>query len=112
MNYRHAFHAGNFADVFKHAFLMMALETLRAKDKPFVVVDTHAGIGLYDLAGTQAGKTGEWEQGIGRLIARAAADTASIPLPQSRFTVAPGTVSGRPASKSAMRATLRLSSPA
>lgn len=70
MNYRHAFHAGNFADVFKHAFLMMALETLRAKDKPFVVVDTHAGIGLYDLAGTEAGKTGEWEQGIGRLIGR------------------------------------------
>lgn len=70
MNYRHAFHAGNFADVFKHAFLMIALETLCAKDKPFVVVDTHAGIGLYDLKGIQAGKTGEWEQGIGRLLAR------------------------------------------
>jgi 23S rRNA (adenine2030-N6)-methyltransferase len=67
MNYRHAFHAGSFADVMKHALLVRALCHLRAKDKPFRVVDTHAGIGLYDLAGEEAGRTLEWQAGVGRL---------------------------------------------
>ncbi len=67
MNYRHAYHAGNFADVVKHALLVRILTYLRLKDKPFRVIDTHAGIGLYDLAGEEAGKTGEWVDGIGRL---------------------------------------------
>lgn len=68
MNYRHAYHAGNFADVVKHAVLARIVEHLKRKDKAFRVVDTHAGIGLYDLSGTEAGKTGEWKDGIGRLI--------------------------------------------
>jgi len=68
MNYRHAFHAGNFADVFKHAILSVALEILAAKDKPFVVIDTHAGAGRYDLSDARAQRTGEWRGGIGRLL--------------------------------------------
>jgi len=67
MNYRHAYHAGNHADVLKHAVLTRILERLKGKDKPFRVVDAHAGIGVYDLAGLEAGKTGEWEGGIGRM---------------------------------------------
>jgi 23S rRNA (adenine2030-N6)-methyltransferase len=67
LNYRHAYHAGNFADVFKHIMLVLVLDHLRQKDKPFFALDSHAGIGLYDLEGAEAGKTGEAEQGIGRL---------------------------------------------
>ena len=67
MNYRHAFHAGNHADVLKHAVLCRLLALMARKDKPFAYLDSHAGVGLYDLAGEQAGKTGEWLQGIGRL---------------------------------------------
>ena len=69
MNYRHAFHAGNFADVLKHAVLARILAHLAMKDAPFRVIDTHSGIGLYDLAGDEAEKTGEWRSGIGRLRA-------------------------------------------
>ena len=69
MNYRHAFHAGNFADVLKHAVLARILVHLAAKPAPFRVLDTHAGIGLYDLAGPQADRTGEWRDGIGRILA-------------------------------------------
>lgn len=67
MNYRHAFHAGNFADVMKHALLVRILVYLQRKETPFRVIDTHAGIGFYDLAGDEAGRTGEWTEGIGRL---------------------------------------------
>jgi 23S rRNA (adenine2030-N6)-methyltransferase len=67
MNYRHAYHAGNFADVFKHIVLVMVLDYLRQKDKPFFALDTHAGIGLYDLESVEAQKTKEAEAGIGRL---------------------------------------------
>lgn len=69
MNYRHAFHAGNFADVFKHAALCLLLDHLSGKDKPFAVIDTHAGPGRYDLEGEQALRTGEAAAGIGRLAA-------------------------------------------
>ncbi|MCC0030105.1 MAG: 23S rRNA (adenine(2030)-N(6))-methyltransferase RlmJ [Brucellaceae bacterium] len=69
MNYRHAYHAGNFADVFKHIVLMRVIEYLKGKDKAFRVIDTHAGPGLYDLGGEEAGKTGEWHEGIARLLA-------------------------------------------
>lgn len=62
MNYRHRYHAGNVADVFKHVVLLRLLEALRAKDAPFCVIDTHAGSGLYRLTAP-----GEYEQGIGRL---------------------------------------------
>jgi len=68
MNYRHAFHAGNFADVLKHATLARILMHLGEKPAPFRVLDTHAGAGLYDLAGAEAERTGEWRLGIGRLI--------------------------------------------
>jgi 23S rRNA (adenine2030-N6)-methyltransferase len=67
MNYRHAYHAGNFADVLKHAVLALVIEHLKLKPSPFRVIDTHAGAGVYDLAGGEAAKTGEWRDGIGRL---------------------------------------------
>jgi 23S rRNA (adenine2030-N6)-methyltransferase len=67
MNYRHAFHAGNFADVFKHSILALLLEKLKAKDTAFRVIDTHAGVGLYDLTSSESSRTGEWHQGIGRI---------------------------------------------
>lgn len=69
MNYRHAYHAGNFADVVKHAVLALVIEHMKLKPAPFRVIDTHAGIGLYDLASEPAQKTGEWREGIGRVIA-------------------------------------------
>jgi 23S rRNA (adenine2030-N6)-methyltransferase len=68
MNYRHAFHAGNFADVLKHAVLCRVLTHLIAKNNPFRAIETHAGAGAYDLAGEAASRTQEWRQGIGRLI--------------------------------------------
>jgi 23S rRNA (adenine2030-N6)-methyltransferase len=67
MNYRHAFHAGNFADVVKHAVLCRILVHLGAKPGAFRVLDTHAGAGLYDLTGPEAGRSGEWRDGIARL---------------------------------------------
>ena len=67
MNYRHAFHAGNFADVVKHVALVAVLLHLKKKEKPFRVIDTHAGAGLYDLAGGAAQRTGEAEGGVARL---------------------------------------------
>lgn len=68
MNYRHAYHAGNFADVLKHAVLARLVEYLKNKEKPFRVIDTHAGRGLYDLSSPEAQKTGEWLKGIGLLL--------------------------------------------
>jgi len=68
--YRHQFHAGNFADVFKHALLARLLGAIVAKDKPFFYLDTHAGIGLYDLAHPWARKNAEFRDGIGRLWER------------------------------------------
>jgi 23S rRNA (adenine2030-N6)-methyltransferase len=67
MNYRHAYHAGNFADVLKHAVLALAIERLKLKPAAFRVLDTHAGIGVYDLAADAAARTGEWRGGIGKL---------------------------------------------
>lgn len=68
MNYRHAFHAGNHTEVFKHAVLTRLLLHLLKKPKPFMVLDTHAGIGAYDLAADEASRTGEAADGIGRVI--------------------------------------------
>jgi 23S rRNA (adenine2030-N6)-methyltransferase len=68
MNYRHAYHAGNFADVIKHVALTRIVEYLKRKDKAFRVIDTHAGVGVYDLSSTEAQKTGEWRDGIGKLL--------------------------------------------
>lgn len=67
MNYRHGYHAGNFADVIKHIALIAILAHLKKKDTGFSVIDSHAGRGLYDLSGTEAAKTGEAAAGIGRL---------------------------------------------
>ncbi|MDY6963195.1 MAG: 23S rRNA (adenine(2030)-N(6))-methyltransferase RlmJ, partial [Pseudomonadota bacterium] len=69
MNYRHIYHAGNFADVLKHAVLSRLVVYMQKKDKAFRMLDTHAGIGLYDLSSEEAQKTGEWRDGIGRLMA-------------------------------------------
>lgn len=68
MNYRHAYHAGNFADVFKHVALIGLLESFRHKATPFCYLDTHAGRGLYDLGGVPALKTREATTGISRLF--------------------------------------------
>jgi 23S rRNA (adenine2030-N6)-methyltransferase len=72
MNYRHIYHAGNFADVFKHTVLALLLKALNAKDKPYCYLETHAGAGRYDLESEAASKTGEWHNGIGRLWPRLA----------------------------------------
>lgn len=69
MNYRHAYHAGNFADVLKHTVLTRCLVHLKEKPAPFRVIDTHAGIGLYDLGGDAARRTGEAQTGIAKLEA-------------------------------------------
>jgi 23S rRNA (adenine2030-N6)-methyltransferase len=74
MNYRHAFHAGNHADVLKHIALLALCDALTAKPAPLFALDTHAGAGLYALAGEEAGRTGEAADGIGRLLAAPPAD--------------------------------------
>lgn len=68
MNYRHAYHAGNFADVVKHVVLIMLVEHLKKKSAPFFYLDTHAGRGLYDLSEAQAQRSGEYKGGIGRVL--------------------------------------------
>ncbi len=68
MNYRHHFHAGNFADVMKHTLLLALLKRLNQKDKPYHYIDTHAGAGLYDLSQAEAQKSGEYLSGIHRLM--------------------------------------------
>jgi 23S rRNA (adenine2030-N6)-methyltransferase len=82
MNYRHDFHAGNFADVFKHIFLSRILLHLGAKPTPFRYIETHAGSGIYDLLSPEAGKTAEWRGGIGKLMAAA-------PPPEVRQLIEP-----------------------
>lgn len=67
MNYRHAFHAGNFADVHKHVVLLALIERLKQKPKPFFYLDTHAGRGWYDLRSLEATRGNEFQEGIGRL---------------------------------------------
>jgi 23S rRNA (adenine2030-N6)-methyltransferase len=68
MNYRHIYHAGNFADVAKHVGLVYCLDAMKRKDAPFFVLDTHAGRGYYDLHGAESQKSGEAERGIQRLL--------------------------------------------
>ena len=70
MNYRHAFHAGNFADCFKHALLVWLLRAMQRKPAAMLMLDTHAGIGAYDLSATPAERTGEARAGILRLLAQ------------------------------------------
>lgn len=68
MNYRHSYHAGNFADVVKHVTLIALIATFEKKPTPFCYIDTHAGIGYYDLSSTSAGKSKEYEGGIEKII--------------------------------------------
>jgi 23S rRNA (adenine2030-N6)-methyltransferase len=82
MNYRHAYHAGNFGDVLKHAVLALVIQHLKRKPAPFRIVDTHAGSGRYALDSEAAAKTAEWEGGIGRILGAGAA-----PLPPSVATL-------------------------
>lgn len=79
MNYRHAYHAGCFSDVFKHAALALVLEYLKAKDKPFCVIDSHAGVGRYDLTAEAPRKTGEFLAGVARTIDAADRPAALAP---------------------------------
>ena len=75
MNYQHAFHAGNFADVHKHAVLARILDYLKRKPAAFRIIDTHAGAGRYDLHGPEPKRSGEWRDGIGKIW--------RAPLPQA-----------------------------
>jgi 23S rRNA (adenine2030-N6)-methyltransferase len=77
MNYRHAFHAGNFADVIKHIVLARILTYLHEKPAAFRVIDTHAGAGLYDLTGDEAMRSGEWRTGIARLMQARLSDSVA-----------------------------------
>ena len=75
MNYKHIYHAGNFADVAKHVALMYCIGALRRKDAAFFVLDSHAGRGYYDLQAAEAHKSGEAERGIQRLIETSIGET-------------------------------------
>ena len=83
MNYRHAFHAGNFADLVKHAALLSMLRELTKGAQPLTVIDTHGGAGTYDLTGDMAVRSGEAAEGIGRLMADAGAPKGLRPLKQA-----------------------------
>lgn len=88
MNYRHAFHAGSAADVVKHAVLARSIAYLTGKTAPFRYIDTHAGIGLYDLVSEEAQRTGEWRGGIGRLTGTRLGDAAESVLAPYRAALA------------------------
>ncbi|WP_421935848.1 23S rRNA (adenine(2030)-N(6))-methyltransferase RlmJ [Phenylobacterium sp.] len=83
MNYRHAFHAGNFADLVKHAGLLRLLAELTASGGPLTVIDTHAGRGLYDLGGAEAKRSGEAEAGALKLRTASDAPPEIAPLRQA-----------------------------
>jgi 23S rRNA (adenine2030-N6)-methyltransferase len=85
MNYRHAYHAGNFADVLKHAVLVLCIEHMKRKEAGFRVIDTHAGPGRYRLLEGDAAKTGEWKLGIGRLMG---AEADPLPEPVAKILAA------------------------
>jgi len=102
MNYRHAFHAGNFADCFKHALLVWMLRALLRKPTPIHVLDTHAGVGRYDLETGPAQRTGEWWDGIGRLTA-----VAQPPEPLADYLRLVRTLGLYPGSPALVRALLR-----
>ena len=96
INYRHAFHAGNFADVLKHAVLARILVYLTRKESPFRFIDTHAGAGRYDLMGEEAKRSPEWRDGIARVLtARPPAAVAELLRPYLQ-AVGPHDSEGRP----------------
>jgi 23S rRNA (adenine2030-N6)-methyltransferase len=112
VNYRHHYHAGNFADVFKHAILARMIERLKEKDRPFVVVDSHAGAGRYDLAADSALRTGEYRAGILKLLADPGPDPVLKPYLDVIRRFNPGLAAGArlatyPGSPAIARAMLR-----
>jgi 23S rRNA (adenine2030-N6)-methyltransferase len=92
MNYRHAYHAGNFADVLKHVVLIMLVEHLKKKPAPFFYLDTHAGRGLYDLSEAQAQRSGEYKSGVGRVLD---APAATLPPEVSAYAALVRASAGR-----------------
>ncbi|MFN3077405.1 MAG: 23S rRNA (adenine(2030)-N(6))-methyltransferase RlmJ [Alphaproteobacteria bacterium] len=96
MNYRHHYHAGNFADVFKHAVLASILTYQQRKEKPLCVLDTHAGPGLYDLSGIEAQRTGEFRDGIFRILDEADPPADMAPYLDGIRSVGPGYYPGSP----------------
>ncbi|MGB6638522.1 MAG: 23S rRNA (adenine(2030)-N(6))-methyltransferase RlmJ [Bradyrhizobium sp.] len=112
MNYRHAFHAGNFADVIKHFVLVRILLHLQEKNPAFRVIDTHAGAGVYDLAGEEAERGGEWLTGIARIMQARFSENA-LPLIKPyldivrAFNPQPGQLTAYPGSPLLARALLR-----
>ena len=112
MNYRHAFHAGNFADVIKHIVLVRILLHLQEKNAAFRVIDTHAGAGVYDLAGEEAERSGEWLSGIARILqARFSENVLPLIMPYldivRAFNPQPGQLKTYPGSPLIARALLR-----
>jgi len=111
MNYRHAFHAGGFADVIKHIVLVRILTYLQEKPAAFRVLDTHAGAGLYDLTGEEAQRGGEWLTGIARVMqARFSEAALALVAPYLDIVRAfnpPGTLKAYPGSPLIARALLR-----
>ncbi len=111
LNYRHAFHAGNFADVHKHAVLTRILRYLCEKPAAFRVIDTHAGAGLYDLDGPEAQRSGEWRDGIARLMAASPTAPAAALLEPYREVIGAlnerGQIKTYPGSPALARALLR-----
>jgi 23S rRNA (adenine2030-N6)-methyltransferase len=111
MNYRHAFHAGGFADVLKHIVLVRILTYLQEKQAPFRVIDTHAGAGLYDLTSEEARRGGEWLTGIARLMQARFSDNV-LPLVSPYLDIVrafngPGELKAYPGSPLIARALLR-----
>lgn len=98
LSYRHGFHAGNFADVLKHSVLSRVLVYLRQKDKPLLYLDTHAGRGVYSLTTREALKTGEFQQGIGRIWQRQAPEELEPYLDVIRVLNPDGTLQRYPGS--------------
>ena len=96
MNYRHAFHAGNFADVFKHALITRILVYLRRKETPFRYIDTHAGTGVTDLRSEAANRTGEWQDGVARLAGATFSPEVAALLKPYLDAMGPLPESGRP----------------
>ena len=96
MNYRHAFHAGNHTEVFKHAALIALVDRLQAKPGPIMVLDTHAGLGLYDLASPEASRTGEAASGVCAVLGRLARHAGRYGERVEPYVVS-GTYPGSPA---------------
>lgn len=108
LSYRHAFHAGNFADVHKHAAFVLGIEALRRKPAPFCVLDAYAGAGAYSLEDQPAALTGEWRDGIGKVLAAADSPEALSPYLQCvRAANPPGTLANYPGSPALAAALLR-----